>query len=187
MTGGGSRRFGSNKAFAPYGTKRIIDHIISSAKEVTDTIVIVTKSPEQYQFSGVRTIEDFSEVSTPIVGIITAMQEIESQELIILSCDTLWYPDDLLQKLIAEPAEYGEALLVSHDGAVHPFPGRYNRSCLSYFQNAMEKRQFRILRIIEQMDYSSLSAEGWWMKNINNKEDLDEANHDRKNLLSKTI
>ncbi len=184
LAGGGSRRFGSNKALARIGQVQLIEHIVELARVVTGRVLIVSKEPGLYAFPGVESIADTCSSSTPVAGIITAMEYLAPcPELLILSCDTIWHPEDLLERLTSYEEPYGDALLVSHHGERHPFPGRYAASALPFFREAMDSSDLRIVQITGRMETQTIDVEGWWMKNINRIEDLHEARNDKEELL----
>ncbi|HIE29680.1 TPA: hypothetical protein EYP66_20615 [Candidatus Poribacteria bacterium] len=50
LAGGRSSRMGYNKALLRIGGKTTIERVLTSLKEVTDSFLIVTNSPEEYAF-----------------------------------------------------------------------------------------------------------------------------------------
>ncbi|MEA1910603.1 MAG: molybdenum cofactor guanylyltransferase, partial [Spirochaetota bacterium] len=98
LAGGGSRRFGSDKACAVYDGKSLLEWTIQNASEITDNINILTKKPDKYSFTGCNIIEDRLEVSTPISGIISIMPYV-SDWLLLLACDIPFFEKKVLDFL----------------------------------------------------------------------------------------
>ncbi|UAK23242.1 molybdenum cofactor guanylyltransferase [Sphingomonas nostoxanthinifaciens] len=101
LAGGASRRFGSDKALAEVGGKRLIDHAIAALAARCDAIVICG-----------RTLEGFATVADrpapglgPLGGLAGALGAAVSggyQWVLSVPCDVPDLPGDLFERLVGE-------------------------------------------------------------------------------------
>jgi len=182
LAGGGSRRFGSDKACAVYEGKSLLEWTIHNASEITDNINILTKKPEAYSFEGTKIIEDLLEVSTPISGIISIIPFV-SDWLLLLACDIPFFEKKVLN-FLWEKRDSDKATVIHVNGKYQPFLGLYPKSVLSYWEDAFKQEEFHLQRVIEGMpriviEQSDLMFAGISLNsflNINTPADLELAN-----------
>ena len=62
LAGGKNSRIGLNKAFLEIGGKKIIDRTIEIYKKIFDEILIITNTPEDYQYLTESVILTLNEV-----------------------------------------------------------------------------------------------------------------------------
>ncbi|MCK5152712.1 MAG: molybdenum cofactor guanylyltransferase [Spirochaetales bacterium] len=149
LAGGGSRRFGSDKACAVYEGKSLLEWTIHNASEITDNINILTKKPEAYNFAGCRIIEDLLEVSTPISGIISIMPYV-SDWLLLLACDIPFFEKKVLD-FLWEKRDSEKATVIHVNGKFQPFLGLYPKSVLPYWKEAFAQEEYHLQGVIEGM------------------------------------
>ncbi|MCK5673299.1 MAG: molybdenum cofactor guanylyltransferase [Spirochaetales bacterium] len=149
LAGGGSRRFGSDKACAVYEGKSLLEWTIHNASEITDNINILTKKPDAYNFTGCRIIEDLLEVSTPISGIISIMPYV-SDWLLLLACDIPFFEKKVLD-FLWDKRDSKKATVIHVNGKYQPFLGLYPKSVLPYWEEAFEREEYHLQRVIESM------------------------------------
>lgn len=182
LAGGGSRRFGSDKACAVYDGKSLLEWTIHNALEITDNINILTKKPKAYNFTGCRIIEDLLEVSTPISGIISIIPYV-SDWLLLLACDIPFFEKKVLDYLW-DKRDSNKATIIHVNDKYQPFLGLYPKSVLPYWQEAFERKEYHLQRVIEGMpkiviEQSDLMFAGIGLQsflNINTPADLELAN-----------
>jgi molybdenum cofactor guanylyltransferase len=149
LAGGGSRRFGSDKACAVWKGRSLLEWTIFNASSITDNINILTKRPEAYNFTGCNIIEDLLEVSTPISGIISIMPYVKNW-LLLLACDIPFFEKKVLDYLW-EKRDKNKATVIHVNGKFQPFLGLYPKSVLPYWEEAFMREEFHLQRIIEGM------------------------------------
>jgi len=149
LAGGGSRRFGSDKACAVYEGKSLLEWTIYNASEITDDINILTKKPEAYNFPDCRIIEDLLEVSTPISGIISIIPYV-SDWLLLLACDIPFFEKKVLD-FLWEKRDSEKATVIHVNGKYQPFLGLYPKSVLPYWEEAFKHEEYHLQRVIEGM------------------------------------
>ena len=182
LAGGGSRRFGSDKACALYEGQSLLEWTIYNASEITDNINILTKTPGAYNFTDCRIIEDLLEMSTPISGILSIMPYV-SDWLLLLACDIPFFEKKVLD-FLWEKRDSKKATVIHVNGKYQPFLGLYPKSVLQYWEEAFKDEEFHLQRVIEGMPKivikeSDLMFAGISLKsflNINTPADLELVN-----------
>lgn len=149
LAGGGSRRFGSDKACAVYKGKSLLEWTIHNASTITDNINILTKKPEDYRFSGCNIIPDLFNVSTPISGIISIKPHVRDW-LLLLACDIPFFEKKVLE-FLWERRDREKATVIHVNGKYQPFLGLYPVSVLSYWEEAFKIGDYHLQRVIEGM------------------------------------
>src|ERR1700732_3866632 len=70
LCGGKSRRMGRPKAFLPYQGTTIVEHVISTMRELFSEIFVVANEPEAYENLGVDVVKDILPYRGPLGGIL---------------------------------------------------------------------------------------------------------------------
>ncbi len=179
LAGGGSRRFGSDKASALWEGKSLLEWTINNASSITDNINILTKDPGNYGFTGCPVIEDRFKVSTPISGIISITPYV-TDWLLLLACDIPFFEKKVLE-FLWKKRNKNKATVIHVNGKFQPFLGLYPKSVLHLWQDAFLREEYHLQRVIENMpkiviEESDLMFAGISLSsflNINTKEDLE--------------
>lgn len=149
LTGGGSRRFGSDKACAVWEGKSLLEWTIHNASGITDNINILAKKPSNYCFTGCNIIQDLSDVSTPLSGIISIKPYV-SDWLLLLACDIPFFEKKVLE-FLWERRDREKATVIYVNGKYQPFLGLYPLSVLTWWEEAFNSGEYHLQRIIEEM------------------------------------
>ncbi len=87
LAGGQSRRFGSNKALALYQGRPLIAHAAAVLAKLFPELLLVTNTPETYEFIGWPMTGDRIQGAGPLAGIHAALSTIKAERAFILACD----------------------------------------------------------------------------------------------------
>ncbi len=189
LAGGRSSRYGSDKAHALFDGRRLIERAVQLSRHCTERVLIVSKRPEAFQDCDAESIGEDLRICSPMVGIISAIRHLEKtgsyESILVLSCDMVWHPEHLLDHLIGIRTD--KAVFLAGGGLLQPFPGRYPLSSRPIFEAAVEQQRFRMRPVLELIPHLCLPADHWWIANINRPEELREAEHDRTDLLQRTL
>ena len=102
IAGGASRRMhGRDKPLLILNGKPIIAHIIGRVEKDVDTIVInVNHSQDRYAAFPYNVIEDIDQqLSGPLHGILSVLNNVQTEFLLVLPGDVPIFPDDLAKRL----------------------------------------------------------------------------------------
>ena len=178
LAGGGSRRFGSDKAFAFHEGKTLLERTVEKASHLTEDIYILAKEPSRYSAIGCPVLSDSFPVSTPLNGIISIFPYVKNW-LLLLACDIPFFDEGVLD-LLWESRNMEKAVVIRINGKYQPFLGLYPRPVLRFWEEAFVRGDFHLQRVVENMprivfEERELEERGFEISsfsNINTPEDL---------------
>lgn len=146
LAGGKSRRMGQNKALLRLGNKTLIDHVIHSMQSITEELLLITNSPDEYTHLGITMHKDIIPNVGALGGIHAGLSYASHETVICVGCDNPFLVPNLLTYLVS--------VLGEHD-AVMPWtdkePSSYNKDAQITLQTMCAVYSKRCLPIIEQM------------------------------------
>jgi molybdopterin-guanine dinucleotide biosynthesis protein A len=102
LAGGPSKRFGADKCTYTYRGARLVEHVISAARQLVDEIVIAAgRNASLYQ--GYATVPDSSHFSGPLAAIDAAVSEIGG-EILFAPCDMPYLTPTVFEGLLEASA-----------------------------------------------------------------------------------
>ena len=122
LAGGGSTRFGSDKALArlPGDTATFLQRVVSVARSVADEVIIVAPDRPAYRSLAALIVPDLFPGEGPAGGVLTALREVRTEWLLVLSCDQPLIETRELAALLEGRAT--ALAFQSASGRLHPLP-----------------------------------------------------------------
>jgi molybdopterin-guanine dinucleotide biosynthesis protein A len=136
LAGGQSRRFGSNKALSAMGDCRLIEHPARVLAKLFAHLLLVTNSPELYQFLGWPMLPDLAPGGGPLAGIEAALTQAQTPYIFVAACDMPELDGALISHLCRLAPGYDAVIPVSAKG-LEPLHGVYARSALPTISAAL--------------------------------------------------
>ena len=99
LAGGKSQRMGTNKAFLLINNEPIISHTVTTLREITHDLLIVTNHPELYAEFQVTVVRDLQLGLGPIGAILTALSLTENSHVLVVACDLPFLNLRILHKM----------------------------------------------------------------------------------------
>ncbi len=145
LSGGKSRRMGTDKAFLPFEGVPMIERVIATAKPFAKELLIIANDKPAYERYGCRVCEDIIKGMGPLSGLYTAFNVTRSDLLLLVATDMPTIHPDIV-RLISDNDEFaGDVLLPVAFGKEQGLLAAYRRS-------AIEKFSERILQADIQFD-----------------------------------
>jgi molybdopterin-guanine dinucleotide biosynthesis protein A len=174
FAGGKSSRMGRDKALLPFGDAgslaayqyhrlhQYFEHVYLSAKE------------NKFDFNA-PLITDSYDIHSPLVGIVSAFEALDTPMLFILSVDAPFVDKTVIDTLI--DAWKGEdAVIARSSGEVQPLCGLYSRSILPLAKGEMEKGNHKLKLLLESADTHYVDFEkSHLFLNLNHPHEYEEA------------
>lgn len=173
LAGGKSSRMGQDKGLMPLNGEPMVQKIINTAKEITDTILIISNNKEYEQF-GYPVFEDEIKDQGPMAGIYTGLLHSSTPKNLILSCDVPFVQVELLKELINKSDDF-DITIPRKDDKTHQLIGVINKSCLASFKNNIDNNQLKLKIAYEALNLNVIDANQFDKKmftNINSKDDI---------------
>ena len=124
LAGGGSTRFGSDKALAmlPGEDRTFLDRAVSLARAVSGEVLIVAPENREYRSTGARIFPDLFPGEGPAGGVLTALRAATTEWLLVLSCDQPFVEVRDLEILLDAAKAASASAYRSTLGRFHPLP-----------------------------------------------------------------
>jgi len=158
LAGGKSERFGRNKAFVKLAGRPLVLHILETAMEIADEVVLAigregrTASYSKIVPEPVRVFKDRMREKSPLVGIVTGFQAMKSEYSLVLSCDTPFAKRTVLEFLFEKANGSDAAVPKWPNGDIEPLQSVYRvRPSLLAAKLALSELRFRNLHMIERL------------------------------------
>ncbi len=178
LAGGESRRMGSTKALLPYKGGRFIEAIHRQLMELFDEVIVVTNTPELYDFLPCRKVTDIHVGKGALAGIHAGLHQSTNQRIFVTACDMPYLNSGLIRGLAGAMGEHA-ALVPESDGGMEPLHAFYAKSALPEMDRALTAGTRRIVdifhripvRIVPAAEVACLDPEFGSFRNINTPDD----------------
>ena len=172
LAGRKSTRMGQDKAFIQWKGKSFLEHIINTAKQLTDNVVLSGDMQRLAQF-GLEVIEDQEYGNGPVYGLASCFGKVKTDNVLVLSCDVPQISAIDLEYLVSHHTEELDVTCFEYQGKVMPLIGIYNSSAFKAFKRAMKNEQRRLFSVLDGLKVKTIKYKGAdGLMNINCPEDL---------------
>ncbi|MCF8360383.1 MAG: molybdenum cofactor guanylyltransferase [Prolixibacteraceae bacterium] len=143
LAGGKSSRFGTDKALYLYKGKRMIDYVLEVISPVCDNILISTNKPDNFYYTGQKTVRDIFLNCGPLGGIHACLLKSENEHNIIVGCDMPALHSGLFRALLNNADGY-DVVMPVHDGIHETMASYFNKESLPVIEEALRKKQHKV-------------------------------------------
>jgi len=157
LAGGKNTRIsGIDKAFIKYNDIPLIDNILSKLTTVFDEIIIVTNSPEKYNYNNCIITSDIYKNIGPLGGIYTALAKSTKESVFIFSCDMPFLNINLIIKqIIAFNKSNKEIFIPQIEDNIEPLHAIYKKSLTGKLKDYIDNtKDYSVRNYILGSDYS---------------------------------
>ncbi len=178
LAGGESRRMGRNKALMEVNGETIIETAYRRMAELFDEVLLVTNSPEAYDFIPCRKVADTFPGKGPLGGIHAALSSCTAERAFVTACDM----PDLNLHLIRELSSMSggvDVVIPETPAGLEPLHAVYDKSCLPKMEQMLRAGERRLLsfidlaeiRVVPHGQINDLDPDYSSFRNINTPED----------------
>lgn len=150
LAGGKSSRMGYNKSFLKIGKLSFIEIVLEKVKDFND-IIIVTNTPDEYKYLGIKVVKDIFPFTGPLGGIYTGLKYARYENAVVFPCDMPFINTKLL-KYIAQIAENYDGVVPKVDGFYQPLCSAYSKKCIKLFGESLKNGITKIIDIYPLMN-----------------------------------
>lgn len=152
LSGGKNSRIGLNKAFLEIGGKRIIDRTVEIYKKIFDEILIITNTPEDYQYLSPKFLmgDPKLKIYTDLIphrgslgGIYTGLHYSKSDYAFFSACDMPFLNEKVIRHIIKGARDY-DIIVPYFKHRLHPLHAVYSKKCLPIIKVMVEKKKLKI-------------------------------------------
>lgn len=178
LAGGESRRMGKNKALLEVNGEAMVERAFRRMSELFDEVLLVTNTPENYEFIPCRKIADIYAGCGPLGGIHAALSACVTARVFVVACDMPALNRELIRELCTIDRN-GDVVIPETPGGLEPLHAVYARSCLPKMETMLQAGERRIrsffdlaqVRQVPRDRVALLDPEFTSFHNINTPED----------------
>ncbi|WP_430607580.1 molybdenum cofactor guanylyltransferase [Enterococcus sp. AZ170] len=174
MCGGKSSRMGFDKALLQLDGEFMLLKTIKQLKKIFSHTMFVTDRRAKFPaiFSQVYMLEDQYPEKGPLGGLVTALENIETDHLFLLACDIPNLHSELIWKMAKDIQAY-DIVICKQDYRFEPLYAFYHRSCQPIFQQQLKTNDWRIRKEFRQFSVKVMTLESSFeLKNVNTPKEL---------------
>ncbi|GAM09613.1 hypothetical protein OR1_01893 [Geobacter sp. OR-1] len=158
LAGGQSIRMGKNKALLEVNGVPLIATIYRRMAELFDEVLLVTNTPEIYDFIPCRKVPDLYAGMGVLAGIHSGLLHSSSPAIFATACDMPYLVEDLVCH-IAERADAGGVLIPEGPAGLEPLHAAYGKGCLAAIEATLLSGQRRIVSFFDRTNVSRVNQE----------------------------
>jgi molybdopterin-guanine dinucleotide biosynthesis protein A len=182
LSGGESRRMGSDKAFLKVDGVPMIEHVLRALKSVVSRIIIVTNSPDAYASYDVEVVTDAFDKRGSLIGIYSGLLRSKDEYNVIVACDMPFLNPRLLLYMMSLADKY-DIILPKVGDFVEPLHAVYHKRLIPIMEDHMNREQLRIrgifagrrIRYITEEEIDRFDPERRSFVNLNTPKEFKEA------------
>jgi len=168
LAGGRNTRLGMDKAFLEIGGQPIIERIVERMVKIGDDVLLVTNTPKQFAYLGLRMVGDVQPGQGALGGLYSGLLAARHEYLKLLRYMALLTP--------------GQDVVVPRMGdLLEPLHAIYSRACLKPIERVLARGGRRIVeffpevrvRYVDQREIDILDPKHLSFFNVNTPADLD--------------
>lgn len=189
LAGGASRRFGSPKALARVGGRRIVDRVRDALAGAVPEVVVSANQPALFADLNLPMRPDEIAGQGALGGIHTALRwsaERGRPGALVVACDMPWVSAEVLRMIAQRAASTDADAVVPESGGrrgIEPLCAWYSVRCLPQVERMMDEGERRVHRLIDRIradtvlidDVRRAGDPGILFLNVNTVDDLRDA------------
>jgi molybdopterin-guanine dinucleotide biosynthesis protein A len=181
LAGGQSSRFGGNKALALWRGKFLIQHTRDTLAAVFSSSLLITNTPEQFEFLNMPMISDRYQNMGPLAGIHAALLHTGKPWIFVIGCDMPAVTPDLINFLCGFASEEYDAVIPWLLTGAEPLCGLYHKTALDKIELQLQNKRAQVKELLEILSVRRVTEEELQLvtgsfqvfSNVNREQDLD--------------
>ena len=181
LSGGRATRMGGNdKGLIYFNGLPLFEHVTRKlTSQVSNVVISANRNIEIYQSIGLRVLSDtLPDYPGPLAGMLSAMQNLESEWFLFCPCDTPNIPDDLACKLWEQKGA-SRAVWVNDGERDHPTIALIHKKLAVSLENYLASGERRVMFFLRESGGHSVRFQDQMNNfiNVNSPEDLAQWEH----------
>ncbi|MBW4056999.1 MAG: molybdenum cofactor guanylyltransferase [Proteobacteria bacterium] len=182
LAGGASRRMGMNKSFLKIGERLFIERVYSIMAMLFRDIIMVTNTPELYEFISCRTVADIYSGAGPIAGLHAGLRASCTDRIFAAACDMPFLNAALIRLICQNFEGYDAVVPLNCSGFREPLHALYAKSALNAMQQVIELGDKSIMNLLDRLKtkqiandtFHSIHGADESFRNLNTPEEFSE-------------
>lgn len=150
LSGGQSRRMGTNKALLPISEKPSIERIKQELEKEFDELLLVANDQEAFQFLHMNMTADHFPGKGPLAGIHAGLIAARAEVNLVVACDMPFISAGLGVLLVELIGEY-DAVVPVIEGKTHPLFAVYRKTIIKEIENCLKNDSLRMIHLLDHL------------------------------------
>ena len=138
LSGGKSKRMGTNKSLLKINDKAIIEYVADLMKNIFPDVILITNNPGDYRFLQLEMYEDIYKGHGPLSGIHSGLVNSATKKNFFISCDVPLMTEEMIRYIVEYPTDK-LITIAQADGFIQQLVGLYNRDILVTVEDFLKK------------------------------------------------
>jgi molybdopterin-guanine dinucleotide biosynthesis protein A len=181
LAGGHSSRLGTDKSFINVNGQSLIEHIVAKLTRLSDDVIIVTNSPDEYDHLEARLVGDIYPGKGALGGIYSGLRAAANAYSLVVACDMPFLDLNLLRYMIILAREH-DVVIPRIGGLTEPLHAIYSKNCLEPIDRLLARGGLKIIdffsevrvRYVEEGEVDIFDPQHLSFFNVNTPNDLEE-------------
>lgn len=156
LSGGKSRRMGTNKALLPISEKPNIERIKDELEPQFQDMILVTNHQEEYEFLKIKMVSDIYPGKGPLAGIHAGLKASTNEVNLIVACDMPFVSAGLAEVFVENLREY-DAVVPIIEGTKHPLFSVYRKKIIKEIESCLENNSLRMIHLLDNINVRYLT------------------------------
>ncbi len=170
LTGGFSRRFGSDKALAKINNHTFTEELFETLLPILKSVSVVGK--KQY-FGNIPFIEDNLDIQCPMVGLYSALKQSDTDWNFIINVDMPLIDKEIVQYLASKNSGSEKIVAPKVDNKIYPLCAFYHSTLQDSILKSINKKSYKLMDFIENISNTvTMNKHSDKFINVNTKQDL---------------
>ncbi len=179
---------GRNKALLQIGGRSIVERVVEVLRQIFEHNLIVTNSPEDFEFLGLPMFGDIVLGRGSLGGLYTGLKVCGRDYGFLVACDMPFLNKDVIAYMLARADDH-DVIIPRISEGLEPLHGIYSRKCLPYIEELFAREDLKIRDIFDKVktleisehELKRLDSKLLFLLNVNNPNDLRRARDLAKN------
>jgi len=181
LAGGQSSRLSTDKSFINVNGQPLIEHIVAKLTRLSDDVIIVTNSPDEYDHLETRLVGDIYPGKGALGGIYSGLRAAANAYSLVVACDMPFLDLNLLRYMIILAREH-DVVIPRIGGFTEPLHAIYSKNCLEPIDRLLARGGLKIIdffsevrvRYVEESEVDIFDPQHLSFFNVNTPNDLEE-------------
>lgn len=166
LAGGKSTRMGENKSLLKIDELTVIERVIRLMNSIFNDVILITNTPEEYEFVDIPIYKDIFEYKGPLAGIHSGLINSTADDNFIISCDMPLINPEMINHVVSYKSDKFIRIGRANNHAQTLF-GMYSKNILSSLEKILAQNNnesikqniFSVFRLLDKVDHEIIDLE----------------------------
>ena len=148
VAGGKSSRMGKDKSLLPFGSYTTLSEFQQERLKPWFTKVYISAKENKFDFD-CECIEDKEGVSSPLIGLLSILENIEEDEVFVLSVDAPFVDKSVIETILNSDDSSYDVIVAKSPSGIQPLCGLYKKSILPFIYHQLEANDHKLQALLK--------------------------------------